>query len=66
MGRVSPDRRVHFGDLRNLFDAYLRWSLFDYPKARGPLHRALEGLRRVGDPSLADFLEQVGRGRRAA
>jgi len=61
MGRVSPDRRVYFEDFRNLFDAYLRWSLFDYPKAKGPLHRALEGLRRVGDPSLADFLEQVGR-----
>jgi CRISPR-associated protein (TIGR02710 family) len=61
MARVSPDRRVYFEDFRNLFDAYLRWSLFDYPKAKGPLHRALEGLRRVGDPSLADFLEQVGR-----
>ena len=61
MARVSPDRRVYFEDFRNLFDAYLRWSLFDYPKAQGPLRRGLEGLRRVGDPSLGDFLEQVGR-----
>ena len=66
MARVSPDRRVYFEDFRNLFDAYLRWSLFDYPKAQGPLRRGLEGLRRVGDPFPGRLLGAGRAGRGAA
>ena len=56
---VSADRRPFFGDLLDLFDGYLRWSLFDYAKAEGPLRKAISGLRRAGDPCLDGFLAQV-------
>ncbi len=57
--RVSADRSAFFQDLRSLFEGYLRWSLFDYSKAVGPLRNAISGLRRANDPSLDRFLRQV-------
>lgn len=59
--RVSIERRGLYDDLRALFEGYLRWSLFDYASAEGPLRKALTGLHRVNDPSLAVFLQQVAR-----
>ncbi len=59
MQRVSPDHKGLFEDFRALFDAYLRWSLFDYTKVEGPLRKATAGLLRAGEPSLSGFLNQV-------
>lgn len=61
MRRVSASRRAYFEDFRNLFESYLRWSLFDYTKVEGPLRRAVGGLQRASDQALGDFLDQVGR-----
>jgi len=57
--RVSPQRRAFFEDFHSLFEGYLRWSLFDYTKAEGPLRKAVSGLRRANDPGLGRFLHQV-------
>jgi CRISPR-associated protein (TIGR02710 family) len=59
IARVSRDRRWFFEDLREVFDAYLRWSNFDYPKAVGPLRNGLKGLCRTSTPGLDRFLKQV-------